>query len=101
MVLYLAFGSFGYLYACAGTCVNILLNFGKDDGLAVAGSGSLGGVLMLNFPLICQPCRNAFFRLLSSLEILAPFLIAEPAPETETAEVTSTAVASPQVHVYL
>ena len=24
-----------------------------------------GQVLMLNFPLICQPCRNALFRLLN------------------------------------
>mmetsp|Transcript_28257 Transcript_28257/g.51004 ORF Transcript_28257/g.51004 Transcript_28257/m.51004 type:complete len:697 (-) Transcript_28257:180-2270(-) len=63
-VIYLFVGLTGYLYGGCYTCGNILLNFGPDDHLIAVGRGALGMVLMLNFPLICQPCRNALFRLL-------------------------------------
>mmetsp|Transcript_25304 Transcript_25304/g.80429 ORF Transcript_25304/g.80429 Transcript_25304/m.80429 type:complete len:634 (+) Transcript_25304:81-1982(+) len=63
--LYLCVGLFGYLYAGRCTCGNILLNFSASDKLVAMGRAALGLVLMLNFPLICQPCRTALFRVLS------------------------------------
>eukprot|EP00931_Biecheleriopsis_adriatica_P010222 TRINITY_DN11130_c1_g1_i1.p1 TRINITY_DN11130_c1_g1~~TRINITY_DN11130_c1_g1_i1.p1 ORF type:complete len:672 (-),score=110.82 TRINITY_DN11130_c1_g1_i1:40-2055(-) len=65
-VIYLFVSISGYLFGGCYTCGNILLNFKTDDNLITLGRGALGMVLMLNFPLICQPCRNALFRLLSS-----------------------------------
>lgn len=65
-ILYLCVGVFGYLYAGRCTCGNILLNFSVSDKLVAVGRAALGLVLMLNFPLICQPCRNALFRVLSA-----------------------------------
>eukprot|EP00930_Biecheleria_cincta_P043011 TRINITY_DN29586_c0_g1_i1.p1 TRINITY_DN29586_c0_g1~~TRINITY_DN29586_c0_g1_i1.p1 ORF type:complete len:656 (+),score=97.59 TRINITY_DN29586_c0_g1_i1:28-1995(+) len=64
-ILYFFVGTSGYLYAGCYTCGNILLNFQSKDGLVAIGRGGLGLVIMLNFPLICQPCRNALFRLLT------------------------------------
>jgi len=63
-LLYLLVSLFGYLYAGSCTCGNIMLNFRRGDALLSIGSSALGVVLMLNFPLICQPCRNAIFRLI-------------------------------------
>jgi len=63
-ILYFCMGVFGYLYGGRFTCGNILLNFRADDPLVAVGRVFLGLVLMLNFPLICQPCRNALFRVL-------------------------------------
>lgn len=64
-VLYLFVSITGYLWAGSCTCGNILLNFDKSDRLVAVGRGALGLVLMLNFPLLCQPCRNSLFRLIS------------------------------------
>eukprot|EP00448_Togula_jolla_P028673 CAMPEP_0170625372 /NCGR_PEP_ID=MMETSP0224-20130122/30722_1 /TAXON_ID=285029 /ORGANISM="Togula jolla, Strain CCCM 725" /LENGTH=613 /DNA_ID=CAMNT_0010951939 /DNA_START=29 /DNA_END=1870 /DNA_ORIENTATION=- len=66
-LLYLFVAYAGHTYAGRYTCGNILLNFSRTDPLAAVARGCLGAVLMLNFPLICQPCRNALFRLLSDL----------------------------------
>ncbi|CAK0790899.1 unnamed protein product, partial [Prorocentrum cordatum] len=63
-LLYLVVGLFGYMYAGSCTCGNILLNFKAEDPGALAGRLMLGIVLMLNFPLLCQPCRNALYRML-------------------------------------
>jgi len=65
-LLYLCVGIFGYMYGGQCTCGNILLNFEVADKLVAAGRAALGLVLMLNFPLICQPCRNALFRVISA-----------------------------------
>jgi len=62
-ILYLFVGLTGYLWAGKCTCGNILLNFRQDDTLIAMGRGALALVLMLNFPLLCQPCRNTLFRL--------------------------------------
>jgi amino acid permease len=67
-VLYFVVGGAGYLYAGACTCGNILLNFRRDDALVTVGRAALGMVLMLNFPLIIQPCRNALYRLFSDVD---------------------------------
>lgn len=64
-VLYLFVAIFGYMFGGSCTCGNILLNFYTTDVLAAASRAALAAVLMLNFPLICQPGRNALFRLLS------------------------------------
>lgn len=63
-LIYLVVGVSGYLWACSSTCGNILQNFSRDDSLVAGGRGALGMVLMLNFPLLCQPCRNAVYRLI-------------------------------------
>jgi len=63
-VLYLFIGIAGYLFASVCTCGNILLNFPNKDPLVVFARVALGLVLMLNFPLLCQPCRSAFYRLI-------------------------------------
>jgi len=62
--MYLFVGISGYVWAADCTCGNILLNFARDDGLVAVGRCALGLVLMLNFPLLLQPARNAIFRLL-------------------------------------
>eukprot|EP00928_Gymnodinium_smaydae_P010695 TRINITY_DN14029_c0_g2_i1.p1 TRINITY_DN14029_c0_g2~~TRINITY_DN14029_c0_g2_i1.p1 ORF type:complete len:591 (+),score=119.03 TRINITY_DN14029_c0_g2_i1:245-1774(+) len=67
-LLYLLVGVSGYVYGGACTCGNILLNFATNDALVACSRGALSVVLMLNFPLICQPCRNAFFRLCITLK---------------------------------
>lgn len=64
-LLYLFIGSAGYLYAGSSTCGNVMLNFELHDPLAILARTAFGAVLMLNVPLVCQPCRNALFRLLS------------------------------------
>lgn len=64
-LIYLFVSICGYLFAGCFTCGNVLLNFPSDDNLINVARVALGMVLMLNFPLICQPCRNALFRLLN------------------------------------
>ncbi|CAE7540140.1 SLC38A10 [Symbiodinium natans] len=64
-LIYLFVSICGYIFAGCYTCGNVLLNFPSEDNLINVARVALGMVLMLNFPLICQPCRNALFRLLS------------------------------------
>lgn len=64
-IIYLFVSICGYLYTGCYTCGNVLLNFSQDDPLITVARTALSLVLMLNFPLICQPCRNALFRLLT------------------------------------
>ncbi|CAJ1390687.1 unnamed protein product [Effrenium voratum] len=64
-LIYLFVSVCGYLFAGCYTCGNVLLNFSSDDSLITVARAALSLVLMLNFPLICQPCRNALFRLLN------------------------------------
>lgn len=66
--LYLFVSVFGYIYACEYTCSNILLNFSQNDRFVVVARAALALVLMLNFPLITQPCRNSFYRLVLGIE---------------------------------
>lgn len=66
--LYLFVSAFGYIYACEYTCSNILLNFSPDDPFVVVARAALALVLMLNFPLITQPCRNSFYRLVLGMD---------------------------------
>jgi len=71
-LLYTFVGISGYLYAGSYTCGNILLNFDGKDPLLVFTRGVLALVLMLNYPLICQPARNALFRVLSGCKCFSP-----------------------------
>lgn len=64
-MIYLFVSICGYVYTGCYTCGNVLLNFSQDDSLITVARTALSLVLMLNFPLICQPCRNALFRLLA------------------------------------
>ncbi|CAE8680171.1 unnamed protein product [Polarella glacialis] len=88
-VIYLFVSICGYLYAGCYTCGNILLNFSSDDGLVTVGRGALGLVLMLNFPLICQPCRNAFFRLISDAACIQGYIADAQEAEQEIADTRS------------
>eukprot|EP00929_Paragymnodinium_shiwhaense_P071413 TRINITY_DN36304_c0_g7_i1.p1 TRINITY_DN36304_c0_g7~~TRINITY_DN36304_c0_g7_i1.p1 ORF type:complete len:682 (-),score=90.11 TRINITY_DN36304_c0_g7_i1:143-2110(-) len=114
--IYFVFGLAGYLYAGVCTCGNILLNFGQNDKLIAAARVALGLVLMLNFPLICQPCRNALYRVIlgwncvkaaSANDLATPALsTANNAPEAtgeaaRTSERRSSSVDMARVHVYL
>lgn len=80
-LLYAWVGIFGYLYGGRCTCGNILLNFSASDGLMTFGRACLGAVLMLNFPLICQPARNALFRVLNASRF-CPVPVPPDAPAT-------------------
>lgn len=92
--LYLFVGISGYLFAGVCTCGNILLNFAADDGLVACGRGALAIVLMLNFPLICQPCRNALFRLTRTIRCRAP------ADDTNGPGASLQPLPDSRVHVY-
>lgn len=98
-VLYFFVGTCGYLYAGCYTCGNILLNFESNDSLVAVGRGALGMVIMLNFPLICQPCRNALFRLLTSCGCLqsaaASPAVASEGPDSHTNSVVFEVTSSP------
>ena len=65
-MLYLFISAFGFLYSSRYTCGNILLNFGRKDVLVAVARGALSAVIMLNCPLLVQPCRKAAFRMLMS-----------------------------------
>eukprot|EP00428_Durinskia_dybowskii_P028248 CAMPEP_0170249956 /NCGR_PEP_ID=MMETSP0116_2-20130129/24790_1 /TAXON_ID=400756 /ORGANISM="Durinskia baltica, Strain CSIRO CS-38" /LENGTH=653 /DNA_ID=CAMNT_0010500883 /DNA_START=74 /DNA_END=2035 /DNA_ORIENTATION=+ len=71
-LLYLFVGISGYAWAGSCTCGNILLNFARDDPAVALGRVALGLVLMMNFPLLVQPCRNTLFRLLVAVFGLKP-----------------------------
>jgi len=83
-VLYLWIGISGYVFAEVGTCGNILLNFPRGDPMVVFARAALGCVIMLNFPLICQPCRGALYRILVGLGLPGLTLPApaDPGPRT-------------------
>lgn len=85
-VLYLFMGITGYLFACSLTCGNILLNFSQRDPLVITARVFLGAVLMLNFPLLCQPGRNSFFRLLLSCKCLEAYLVSGDSHPTSSRE---------------
>lgn len=85
-MIYLFVSICGYLYTGCYTCGNVLLNFSQDDSLITVARTALSLVLMLNFPLICQPCRNALFRLLTGSGCVKVCAAASPAAEGENGQ---------------
>jgi hypothetical protein len=66
-VLYIAVGLCGYFYAPIGPCGNVLKNFAGNDPVISVGRVALACTLLLSFPLLVLPCRDACSCLISAV----------------------------------
>ncbi|CEM05622.1 unnamed protein product [Vitrella brassicaformis CCMP3155] len=86
MVIYLIVGSFGYLYAIERTCGNVLLNFRRDDSLAIMLRVCLAFISLGCMPLQLMPGRRALFYVIhhlpSSLACWCPSILSPRALAT-------------------
>eukprot|EP00667_Euglena_gracilis_P010231 EG_transcript_10414 len=67
LVVYVAIGTLGYLFARGDTCDNVLANFCNTDRLATVGRCALFLTLTFNLPLLVIPCRANVERALERL----------------------------------